>query len=301
MEFDSLEKIVTDLPIFGSFSIKFFDGDAKNDNFYNELKECLLILFFTHKIHLKCIECKHHYPFSVSHTITKNGIDGSYCYGAGWKFSNLDNEEFFRNSIILPKEDEGVIEYTFKCTMSPNRHYQKMYLLYTLNQEGIVFRKIGQKPLNSDLKSKMSNDYKKILEKYDAFDDFRSFEQSESRFLLAGSCTYLRRILEKMVNTMFNSLNLSEEEKNNCKHFDEKLDLVKDQFETGVQSVLDNSYSLLSKGIHELSNKEIESFYLLMLEVICTQLEFENEKEENEAKRKALKQKIDLASSKYKK
>lgn len=294
MEYSELSEIVTELPIFGSFSVSF------SKDSYEELKKVLANLFYTEKIRIKCVECGEYCPFTVSHSIAKYGATGKYKYGAnyGWSFNDLDSSELFRYSILFPEFDEGIIEYTFRCSMD-SLHYQKMYLLYILSKGTITFRKIGQKPLNVDLKEKMSNEYKNILTKYDSFDDFRYFEQSESRNLLAGSCTYLRRILEKMVNKMFGEYKKTNNVVEEPKHFEDKFSLVKNQFEESIREIVKNSYSLLSKGIHELSNEEIKEFYILMLQVICVQLEYEKEIDETAKKRKTLKKKIDLAISKF--
>lgn len=290
MEFDNLAKIVTDLPMFGTFCI-----DISNiDNF----KAISNVLFYTKKIELKCVECDSKYPFLVKYSIKKDGASGEFKYGNGWTFSEIDSDLFFKYNVTFPKKDEGIIEFSFFCSMNAV-HYQKMYLLYSLEGNTLLFRKIGQKPLNSDLKDKMSNNYKKILQKYNAFDDFRNFEQSESRNLLAGSCTYLRRIFEKMVNQMLESDEISKELKGKAKHFEDKISLVKTLFDIDIQDILNSSYSLLSKGIHELNNEEIEEFYSLMLEVICIQLESEYEKDLKAKQREQLKKNINSAITKF--
>ena len=290
MEYNSLADIVTKMPIFSCFSVK--------TSKIEELRSIFYSLFFTKKIELKCVECNSKYPFTVEHLIKKNGLSGKYTYSAGFVISSLDDESFFKYDVVFPKTDDAIIEFTFKCTMN-SFHYQKMFLLYTLENGTITIRKIGQKPINTDLNEHMSNEYRNILEKYDSFEDFRHFEQSESRNLLAGSCTYLRRVFEKMVNKMLLDPTITDVQRESAKYFDEKIKLVKNQFDADIQDLLDNSYALLSKGIHELSNEEIEQFYSLMFQVICVQLESESEKEHRINKIKTLKKNINSAVQRF--
>ena len=293
----TLRDIIIDLPIYGHFSFKLFDTDSPS--FPCEIskyaKDQLYELFFCKKIEIKCVECNADYPFTVDHYIKKykynNDLFKIPYSPSSYSFRDLDSEELITKNIIPPSEDEGIIVYTYKCTMNP-LHYQTMELLYTLDNNVVTIRKIGQKPINTDLRDSYSNEYKNILKKYNAFDDYRKYEQSESRDLLAGACTYLRRILEKMVNIMIGDNSINDEDRNNAKHFEEKLKLVKNQFDPDIQDVIHESYGLLSKGIHELNNDEIDSFYALMAEVINVQLEYEQEKIHRSNKLKELRKNI---------
>lgn len=304
MEYKSLEDIIVKMPVFDSFAIQ--SNQLSSETFAEldeNVKDILKILFHTNKVRIKCIECDEECPFSVSFSIKRNGKSGKYEYSylgiSSGEIDISDNKALF-SSVIFPKYDEGIIEYTFTCTMN-SYHYQKMYILFTINDKVLTFRKIGQKPLNIDLQRRYSNEYKNILNKYKAFDDFRHFEQSESRGLLAGSCTYLRRVLEKMVATMLQDPNISEEQRNNAEHFVDKIALVENKFDEDIRDVLNSSYSLLSKGIHELNNDEINTFYSLMAEVIFTQLEYEQAAEIKAKKKKELRNNITTAAGRYKK
>jgi len=230
---------------------------------------------------LKCIYCKTDYPFDVTHNIKKDvfGFDNySYIY-AGSRFCNIDNQNLLTNRCSFPNADEGVIEYTFVCNMV-KVHYYKMYLFYKLTNGELELIKIGQFPITRDLKNTYSNEYKDILVKYNSFDDYRMYEQSYERGLLAGACTYLRRVFEKMVFTLLQDPSIDEGSRNNATHFDEKIKLVKNLFDEDIREVLEESYDLLSKGVHELTNDEIDEFCSLLEEVVNVQLESEREKQE---------------------
>lgn len=306
MSVKTLEQIVANLPIYGAFSFEFFDKPLKETSscLSKIAKQQLRELFHKKKIDLKCVECEKEYPFDVSHSIQKeNSANSIYYYEdvIGRSFScAIDNSNLLTLNAIAPEKDEGIINYVFKCTMNP-KHYQTMSLLYTLKDNVIEIRKIGQKPISIDLKETYSSEYEKILKKYDAFEDYRHYEQSASRNLLAGACTYLRRVLEKMIQVKLSKTGKSGEEQKALKHIEDKIEVVKDQFDDDVKDILTQSYGLLSQGIHELDNDQIEEFYKSMLEVINIQLEAEKEKLEREAKRSKLRSEINEAVSKNRK
>ncbi len=306
MSIFSLEQIVVNLPIYGSFSFKLFGENGANlpAPLSEDAKKQFYELFFKDKIDIKCVECDKEYPFNVEHIIKKE-IYKNDIYKYLNVFGNhvdcsIDSRSLYDGCLIPPKTDEGIIKYVFRCTMN-RYHYQTMSLLYTFNENVLTIRKIGQKPINIDLKETHSNEYKRILDNYDSFDDYRHYEQSASRNLLAGACTYLRRVLEKMILIKLSNSGKSKEEIGKLKHIEDKIEAVKDQFDDDVKDILTQSYGLLSQGIHELNNEEIADFYRSMLEVINIQLESEKEKMLRDERRKKLRSEINEAISKNKK
>lgn len=281
MTMKSLKEIIVDMPIYQKFSFQLF---GEPDNKYpaylsEEAKRILNILFRTDKVDIKCVECNKEYPFDVHYQISKQSFAGNIYKVTAANFVSyygFDSEKLSEYKVTPPNEDDGIISYVFTCTMK-NNHYQTMYLLYHLKDNEVSIRKIGQQPINIDLKTTYSNEYKSVLNKYDAFEDYRHYEQSESRGLLAGACTYLRRILEKMVLCKLKDSSITDKEREKAEHFEEKVKLTQKQFDSDVQGLLNKSYKLLSKGIHELNNNDINEFYCMILEVINIQLESEKE------------------------
>lgn len=300
-EFKELKTIIVDLPIYGSFSFCLFD-DAINTSLSKNAKKQFTELFLTKKVDIKCTECNKEYPFNILYNIKKYSYGRTiYSYQnllGDWKPCEIDHVDFINGKIHVPEEDEGIISYVFVCNMD-SHHYQTMDLLYHLKNNVFEIRKIGQKPLNIDLKESFSGEYKKVLKQYDSFDDYRQYEQSESRGLFAGACTYLRRIFEKMVNYKIKNSQASKEEIIAAKKFDQKILLAKDQFDEDVRDILNNSYSLLSKGIHELNDEEIKKFHGLILEVINVQLESEKSKQQRDEKIKRIRSEINSEVSKH--
>ena len=299
----TLQEMIINMPMYDSFSFRLFDEEAKiPTKVSKEAREQLIALFFTDKVDIRCVECGKDYAFNVEHDISKHNKEHSLFMvhlGAGYNYCGFDSESVVKSIITPPILDEGIIHYVFECTMNDN-HYQTADFLYEIDNGFVTIRKIGQKPLYSDLKNNHSNEYKKILEKYDSFNDYRSYEQCASRNLLAGACTYLRRIFEKMISVKIKESDLSKEEIKKAAHIEDRIKLVKDKFDKDIQDDLNNSYSLLSKGIHELDNDEIQTFYKLILEVVNVQLESEKEEKERAEKMKKLRSEIDRIAQKNK-
>lgn len=295
-----LQNVIIDLPIYGSFNFPLSEKDnAKEPRALSDEAKEQIIGLFQNKVYLKCVDCGKECPFDVSYSIVKYSRKDTVFEIKNYAFPTLiDGIRTYKSQTLLfPNEDEGIIHYVFRCTMEQD-HYYTMDLLYRIQNGSIEIRKIGQKPLNTDLKESRSNEYKKILDIYDSFEDYRHYEQCASRNLLAGACTYLRRVLEKMVNNKLEALGVGKCTDVFDAKFEEKLKMVKDQFDEDVRDSIKNSWRLLSKGIHELNNDEIKDFYKLVVEVVNIQLQSEKEKKEREEKRTQLRNEINAISSK---
>lgn len=282
-----LVDLINKMSLFEEISVCLF----KNNNVTEEGKSLLIALFHTKKVDFFCLDCEKDRVFSVNHFIKRhnNSTNPYEINYIGPVYKELDDKLILDYSVKYPPIDEGVIEYSFICSMNGTHHYE-IFFSFSLKNEILTIKKIGQSSLVRELKTCYSNEYKKVLERFNAFEDYRHYEQSVERGLLAGACTYLRRVFEKMVNNYFDESHTNNKDK--YLHFDEKLKLVLNRFDVDIQPVLHESYSLLSKGIHELNDDEINDFYSLMAEVINIQLESEKEKKYRENKMKELRKNI---------
>lgn len=287
---NNLENIIL-MPVYSSFKCLVYS--QKDHCLTEEGIKLLNILFRTEKVHIKCINCKQEYPFDVSNKIEKTIFPfNNYSYNfIGDTLCNLNDGGLVKHSPKFPAQDEGYIMFLLRCNMDKD-HYYKMFLFYKLNNGLLEIIKAGQLPLSRDLGDSLSTEYKDILDKYDSFEDYRMYEQSKERNLLAGACTYLRRVFEKMILKMIQDPSIDDEKRKKAFHFDEKIKLAKDQFDSDIQDVLEESYDLLSKGVHELSNEDIKDFCSLLEEVINVQLESEREKAERTKKMSELRRNI---------
>ena len=120
------------------------------------------------------MSCGKDYPFDVSFNVNKHTYKSdiySYINVIGNTTNcNIENSSLIYFESLCPKKDEGIIEYKFVCNMD-SQHYYKMYLHYFLENNTLTIVKIGQDPTTRDLKDSYSKEYKKVLDKYDAFDE----------------------------------------------------------------------------------------------------------------------------------
>ena len=306
MEYLKLEQFIREMPLYHEIAFKLcnLENEKSRGPMTKEAKLYFSELFHRKKIRLKCIECNAECPFDVKCTFSSLysncnsveihglGVGSTYCVKID-AASLLDESAHFN-------DDEGIINYSFQCTMNP-RHQCKMYFLYTIKSNAMSLIKIGQYPINMALMNSRSNEFKRVLNKYRAFEDYRFYERSISNDLLIGACTYLRRILEKMVIFKLNDETIDQAQKQKADTFDKKIRLVKHLFDEEIQETLKSSHVLLSKGIHELNNEDISEFYSLILKVIDIQLESELEELEKNERRKNLLRGINDSVEKFKK
>ena len=302
MEYNTFEEIIANMPLYSCFSLTLINDQKQSLEMTDAGINLLENLFHKNKVRLFCCECKLENTFEVEYEIKRELEPSPYevSTGLGTVYRDIDNQNVYDCLKAMPRYDEGLIFYTFKCSMS-KKHYQNMFLHFLIKDGLIMIRKIGQKPSNTDLQFKLSKTYNGVLTKYNAVDDYKHFEQCESRDLLAGSCTYLRRILQKIVYKKFESLDLSEAEKIHLSSFESKLKQVTPLFCEDIRGLLNNSYFLLNRGIHELENLEIQDFYLLLVEVINTQLDYEYELETKQKRKVELTKKLNNLREKYQK
>lgn len=153
--------------------------------------------------------------------------------------------------------------------------------------------KVGQDPSLGELKSNYIIKYRKILN--DRYAELNRAIMLHSHDVGIGSYAYLRRVFEMLIEDIHLEMKDNEqwdEELYSCSKMHEKIELLKDEL---PQFLVDNSktlYSLLSKGIHELSEEDcLEHFdpTIYAIELILDQrLEDIKKKERNEQAKKLL-------------
>lgn len=302
----TLEEIIINVPLYKEYKFNII----KEQNFQSlneEGKDFFYALLNVKKCDLLCIQCNKIYPFDVVNMICIMDADGNaetnyesnIFIGSTpsplgllpLKLSDISKKKFTKFQIT-----KGVIEQYLYCNKHPEEHIYVVYYKFSIiDGEYISIMKIGQDVPNFMLTNNLSNIYRKELNKYDAFDDFRMYEQSISRGLKAGACTYLRRVFEKMVTCKY----IEQNGENDNKHFDEKIKLIINEFAEEIRDMLRNTYSLLSKGIHELKENDIDNFIKSVSEVILIQLDYEKELREKKERRGKLLSSINKSIEKY--
>jgi len=152
---------------------------------------------------------------------------------------------------ILPASKVSEKEIDLQCQRDQSHYYN----FYFKVNNGLLM-KIGQYPSFADLEVHKISKYKSLLKK-----DYRDFSKAIGLFshgIGSGSFVYLRRIFENLIEES-KELALQEDtldiDKYNQSRMDGKILILKDYLPT---ILVENRqvYSILSKGIHELSEDE---------------------------------------------
>lgn len=302
----TLEEIIIDVPLYKEYKFNIIKEQGFQ-SLNEEGKGFFYALLNIKKCDLLCVQCNKTYPFDVVNmicTIDENENAETRLLQntiIGYTTSSTRLDYFYLSDISKKKFTnlkitKGVIEQYLYCNKHPKEHIYVVYYKFSIiDGEYISIMKIGQDVPNFMLTNNLSNIYRKELNKYDAFDDFRMYEQSISRGLKAGACTYLRRVFEKMVICKY----IEQNGENDNKHFDEKIKLIINEFDEDIRGMLKNTYSLLSKGIHELKENDIDNFIRSVSEVIFMQLDHEKELREKKERRDKLLSSINNNIEKY--
>lgn len=157
-----------------------------------------------------------------------------------------------------------LMTFSFVCAMDEGHK-----LDYIIRTENNTLQKIGQFPSVADLTFPELNQYKKVLSKENMKDLHKAIGLFASG-IGAGSYVYLRRVIERMIDTAKSEAITSG--KLTTKDFEgvrlaEQIILLKD----ALPEILVNNptvYGIVSKGIHELSEEECISYFPILKECI---------------------------------
>lgn len=171
-------------------------------------------------------------------------------------------------------------DLVFQCTK--NRQHTLVYDLVTTQKKMI---KIGQYPSSADISKGDFKKYKKVLG--DKYAEYSRSIGLYSHGIGIGSFVYLRRLIESLVFDKYKEvkeeLGTSEEIFTRLE-FKDKLEALK-AYLPKVLIENKNIYSIVSKGIHELSEdicRDMFPFIRMGIELILDEIIAENEKKEKE-------------------
>ncbi|MCT7626788.1 hypothetical protein ACOTVQ_09650 [Aliarcobacter butzleri] len=263
---DNVDNNETKIPTPEDFFLKTnlydsFDIDKNNEN---DIERVLEIELFDGAISCYCKECNEKRTFR-NDLIEKN-IASVTSYS---KLKEYKNPSLFKDYISsassqlnqLIKERTFTIE--FYCT---HNHDHRIYFTFTIQNCSI--QKSGQFPSLLDLEdSKEINKYKKELGKEEGQNYYKAIGLA-SHGIGAGSYVYLRRIFERFI---YEAKNKAIEEgriiENDfvSKKMNERIELLKNYL-PDILVEHKEYYSVVSKGIHELSEYEcLEHFNILKM------------------------------------
>ena len=166
-------------------------------------------------------------------------------------------------------------QYTFECT---NDNDHKIYYVIMCHEDDYhdkkYLTKIGQYPSYTDLSRPLFLKYKKLKNNY--YSDLNRASGLFDSGIGIGSFIYLRRIVEKLIEQA--GANAIKEEKITSEQFEfRKIDGERQTRNTVVEKIallrgylpdvmVDNPqiYSIVSKGVHELSENECLSYFPIL-------------------------------------
>lgn len=292
MEEKNLDYLFNDVPLYTKEKFNIFQ---KNNDMYElndeELKRFLNYVGIPYKerIITYCHKCKKEFPFSVRKGMFRvyESSENLICFGPfsavsprvnihDGEFYGSDNcyeEELFKNAIYY-------MIYSFECTNNDSHKYL-LVISIEISKGEVTVRKIGQNPSMLTIKGFDFDKYKKILEKIDAYEDYKKADLSNAEHFYVGAFAYLRRIFEKLINTYLDGKKLEDN------RMSAKIEAVKQRFDPRISGLLSGLYGILSASIHELDEEQSKEYYEYLKAIIDMQLEYiftEEEKDKQSSK-----------------
>ena len=157
-----------------------------------------------------------------------------------------------------------VMTFHYSCTM--NEAHKLDYIVRT---EGNIIQKIGQFPSVADLAFPELDEYHSVINKADR-GELRRAIGLYAQGIGVGAYVYLRRIFERIIDTAKVSAlddGKLDEEKYKQSRIADRIKMLKDYLPTILNS---NPifYSIVSKGIHELSEEQCIEYFPVMKQCI---------------------------------
>lgn len=247
------EKLIID-PIETIITVEESKVDGLFPDIYNQIK-----------LELYCPICKEKRIFKCS-TTEKLGYDLNQSYST-------------RNKSVLTKSGMLII-YNFSCEYN---HCFKM-IIETLGNRELI--KIGQFPSPMFFSSKINNDIFKILDENEKKYYILSVKSYNNNLNIA-SFVYLRRVFESL---LAKAIKQSDTNFEGMKTKDKIKQLVKEGL---LNELLNNTgynvlYSLLSDGVHNLSEEQCKEQYDLLKSAVEIILEEEIYKRNLEKRKKSI-------------
>lgn len=188
------------------------------------------IVNFSGTIDLFCMDCQ------------KDSTYRSVTEYSGFQVGNILKQTNYDRNFVCTRNEEHKLKFYFRVTI-----------------EG--FEKIGQYPSIASIENNIIRKYKKILNS-----DYVEFSKAIGLFshgIGIGSFVYLRRIFENLIFETFETRGTElgvEKPDFNKLRMNEKIALLKDYLPDFLVSN-NKLYSILSLGIHSLSEKECLNYF----------------------------------------
>ncbi len=188
-------------------------------------------------------------------------------------------------------QEEGVFLRKFSCPRPGSDSSHDLVFLFKVKDYSLV--KVGQFPSIADLSKKDIEKYRKL--KSNIYQEFNRAIGLSSHGVGVGAFVYLRRIVEKhivlpKIDMLVDKGEIEKEALVNS-DFKSKIDMAKHHLPNFLVSNK-KIYSILSKGIHELEEKECKEYFPIVRTAIEIILDEEIEKIEKEKKSKLISEQL---------
>lgn len=274
------------------------------------------------KLDVYCKECGTNRVFTISpilqyqvhETNTTFDVDADYLYKHLEGIQKAYKTFNIRNTVISPQQSSDpwhwsdsftdratrILLFQFECSMDASHH-----LDYIVLTDRHFMRKIGQYPSVADLTHPELDNYKKDISEEDR-KELRKAIGLSAQGIGVGSYVYLRRVFERIIDKAKdyakdhagenNGFNLADYQK---AKMDQKIKMLR-RYLPAILTENKRIYSIISKGIHELSEEECNEYFPIMQEAIFMILRQCKQKREELESSKAITSKIAKIAEKMK-
>lgn len=268
------QEFFTNWPLYQSFDLSGQHDKVKHSDTLTDL------FLLTNSIDAYCIDCKKVSTFN-NHTRIRTSSPG------------VRSPNVVRQTSYFQNGEQRHIDYyviTFRCARSQS-HTELNFLVRRASDS--IITKIGQYPSLADLSTNDVEKYSPVLSE-ENLGEFKRAIGLASHGIGVGSFVYLRRILEDLVeeaHTIAQSDTDWNEESYREGRIQNRIKLLSDYL---PNFLVENRkvFSILGKGLHELSEKDCLTYFDPLRVGIELILDEKLEQEEKEKKTKSAEKKI---------
>ena len=233
---------------------------------------------------------------SLTHFLSYDGLIDGYNPELNENTSfKVDHQNY--KSYFSIRDFIGKIERQLKCVRT-GYTITTYFLLQEFeddeNEEiNYKFQKIGQYPTIADLEIGKYKKYSKVISNEYLKELYKSIGLS-SNWVGVGSFVYLRRIFETLVEKYHQKAietDKWDEEKYKKSRIVDKIELLQSHLPKAIVKYK-KTYSIISKGIHELTEQECLKYFPIVKDAIISMLEQDFLKMENETRQNELENNI---------
>jgi len=203
-------------------------------------------------------------------------------YRGGW-FPRDDGRGHREIDFVKYVSKDKVIDVIFKCSRDASHQ-----LYFVLKIRSSILQKIGQHPSLADLQKANIKRYTKVLG-HEKSSEFTRAIGLSAHGIGIGSFIYLRRIFEELIESAYSEakqdIGLDEEDFVRAR-MDEKIAMLREYLPSFLVENR-SMYSILSVGVHSLSEQECLNFFeplKLAIEIMLDQKLEKQRRERKEAK-----------------